>query len=229
MSPNEAGEHHYTFVTNIKRNEVKKRRKRGVLAFDFEARSLEDKQRPEENCVRIGEHRSYFQRDTICKIKYRPYKKKNYIIKTFITNSEKTSARQFLDWLHKERTENRRYTCVAHNGSRYDFFFLIKEFTRQEQLHSPPQLRGTSIISLTYQEHIFKDTACFMPNTLKNLCDSFQIDEGKITECEYRGKTMESMELCMYKPELNFDDFMALKETEPEFWKRGRRVLRRVR
>ena len=148
------------------------------------------KEHPGRDAIQMP--RSYFQRDTICKIKYRPYKKKNYIIKTFTTNSEKTSARQFLDWLHKERTENRRYTCVAHNGSRYDFFFLIKEFTRQEQLHSPPQLRGTSIISLTYQEHIFKDTACFMPNTLKNLCDSFQIDEGKITECEYRAEACET-------------------------------------
>ena len=75
--------------------------------------------------------------------------------KTFITNDEKSSARQFLDWLHWERIHNRKYTCVAHNGARFDFFFLIKEFTEKEQLHSPPQLRGTSVISMTYQRHVF--------------------------------------------------------------------------
>ena len=166
----------------------------------------------------VGNTKSYYQKDTICKVAYRQIRTTKVRYKTFITNDEKSSARQFLDWLHWERIHNRIYTCVAHNGARFDFFYLIKEFTEKEQLHSPPQLRGTSVISMTYQRHVFKDTCCFMTNSLENLCKSFRIEQPKLKEFHYNGKKLSNMELCFYKPELTFAQFMQLRKTEPEFW-----------
>ena len=207
----DAGKHHYVLVTDIVRKKETTRHKRGVLAFDFETRKTEE-------YTMVGKTKSYYLKDTICKIAFRPLRAKNVETKVFITNDEKSSARQFLDWLHIQRTENKRYTCIAHNGARFDFFFLIRAFTRQELLHAPLLLRGTSVISMKYKEHNFKDTCCFMPNSLENLCKSFQITQPKLQEFVYNGKTLSNLELCFYKPELTFKEFMNLQKNEPVFW-----------
>jgi len=221
MAKNTAGEHHYCYVSKMKAIKIKSRRQRGVLAFDFEDRYLKDSDVSNDEMAYtwVGKTKSYFRRDTICKIEYRQNRSKTILKKSFTTVvGGKTSARQFLDWLKEEKIANRRYICVAHNGARFDFFYLIKELTRQEQLHCPPQLRGTSVISMTFHEHVFKDTACFMPNSLDNLCKSFQIEKPKLKEFTYNGKKLSNMELCFYKPELSFKEFMALQQREPKFW-----------
>ena len=118
---------HYHYVKNIvpKTDTTMGKHKRGLLAFDFETRRTED-------WVFVGKTKSYYIKDTICKAVYQGYKKEACEVATFLTHTEgnkKSSARQFLDWLLNERAHNRYYTCIAHNGSRFDFYLLIAEMT----------------------------------------------------------------------------------------------------
>lgn len=194
--------------------EMKLKKRRGVGAFDFETR-------PTDTTYHIGSSIARPLRDTIVKFAYRRVQKKNVCVEGFTTTRNKTSARQFLDWLVEEDRQNRHYTWIAHNGSNFDFYLLYKEMTESEIRHSPIQLRGTSIIGFQFFGHVFKDTYNFMPSSLDKLCKSFKISDenAKLTKFQFDGKELSNTEMCFYKPELAFDEFMALEQQEPNFWK----------
>ena len=98
---------------------------------------------------------------------------------TFISN-EKTCVEQFKDWLSKQSAHGKCYNCFAHNGSRFDHYLFMNTFNENDILDSELQLRGTSIIGLQYKSHLFKDTCCFLVNSLANLCNGYCVtDEEK--------------------------------------------------
>jgi hypothetical protein len=215
---------HYRVVKSMKRRKVAvDKKKRGLLAFDFETRNT-------NVCDFIGEQEARQLRDTICQIVYKPSRSTTVYTRCFTTNAQKTSARQFLDFLHEQHVKNKHFTCIAHNGANFDMYLLMKDMTENEIYHAEIQRRGTSIISANIFDHVFKDTACFMPASLNYLCSSFKIsDENKKLKSfeipvHAEGdeaptmKTLSNMEMCFYKPELSFDEFMQLEKKEPEFW-----------
>ena len=193
--------------------------KRGLLTFDFETRKT-------ENFLLIGESnknkeptKSFYLKDSICGVYYRDYKseEKKHII--FKTNDDKTSSRQFIDWLNLQAKKNKSYNIISHNGSNFDNYFIIAQFTKAEQLESEIQMRGTSIIGINYRGNLFKDSYCFMTTSLSNICKSFKIEHGKITTMDLHDKKITSSQLCFYKPELTFNAFIELEQNDPEFWK----------
>jgi hypothetical protein len=208
---NEGTNQHYVVVENIIEEKPRKY-KRGTLAFDFETRNT-------EAYKMVGDAKSFLLKDTICSIAY--CKNKSDVVErhTFVTNDDESSARQFLNWLKKEHIANRHYVCVAHNGARFDNYLLVKEFTNDELLHTQLNLRGASVIGMTYDNHNFKDPCCFMPNSLENLCKSFKVQTPKLTEFIHEGKVLSNKNLCFYKPELTFKQFMNLQNVESEYWK----------
>ena len=125
---------HYHYIRNIvpKKDNTMGKHKRGLLAFDFETRKTEE-------WVFVGATKSYYIKDTICKAVYQRYKKEYSEVATFVTNTQKSSARQFLDWLINERVAGRFYTCIAHNGSRFDFYILRSVMTEDELLQDAPR------------------------------------------------------------------------------------------
>ena len=62
---------------------------------------------------------------------------------THVDGDQKSSARQFLDWLISERAAGKYYTCIAHNGSRFDFYILRASMTQQELLHADIYLEAS--------------------------------------------------------------------------------------
>jgi hypothetical protein len=166
----------------------------------------------------VGENKSYMLKDAILCVYYKAFQKETYEKLTFRT-SVKSSCRQFLDWLSEEANKNRFYHCLAHNGSRFDLYFLLSYLTEEEQLHTETQLRGYSIIGMQYKSHLFKDSCCFLTNSLDNLCKSFKVKQAKLTEFNYNGSVLTNKNMCFYKPELGFDEFMNLQVTEPEYWR----------
>ena len=90
--------------------------------------------------------------------------------------------------------------------------------TKDELMHSNIRYRGTSVINMLFHGHCFKDTCCYMPATLGKLCEDFRVKCPKLEEFSYEGKVLSNMELCMYKENLTFEQFMNLKAAEPEFW-----------
>jgi hypothetical protein len=201
---------HYYLVLNAKEKIFKdKHTNRGLLCWDIETR-------PTEEYVMVGSQKSYILKPTILCAYYVPYKGKPQKI-TFITD-EYDCCRLFLNWLTLEAHAGRFYHCIAHNGSRFDCYFLTAQLSKTEQLHTETQLRGHSIIGIQYKSHLFKDSCCFLTNSLDSLCKAFKVKQAKLTEFFYNGNEMTNKNICFYRPELCYEDFMDLKYDEPEFW-----------
>lgn len=206
---------HYHYVKNtIAKNVNRAKYKRSLLAFDFETRKI-----GANSYTYVGDTKSYYIKDAICQVVYRDLKSRCMHKLSFRSTPTSSSARQFLDWLLSEHARGKHYTCLAHNGARFDFYLLHEQFTKNEMLHTEMKLRGTSVIQMEFSGHIFKDPCCFMPNSLENLCHAFKVPTPKLQQFTYKGKTLSSMELCFYKPELSCDEFMELQHNEPEYWK----------
>jgi hypothetical protein len=161
--------------------------------------------------------KSFKLKDALCCVYYRPYKlDENESSKrlTLVTNSQKSSARQFMDWLNEEALAGRIYNIIAHNGSRFDFYFLLAAMSELELLDCSLSMRGTAVIGINYRSCLFKDSCCFLTDKLENLCNSFKVgDMSKVTSMELHGKTISSSQLCFYRPELDFDGFLALNDS----------------
>lgn len=198
--------------------------KRGLLTYDFETRNnhkAEAKRRVglfDDGAINYGEVLD----DVICCVTYRPLKRKTLRNKTFISNKKKSSARQFLDFLKEEHINGRHYNCLAHNGSNFDGYLVLKEFTEREMLNNPPpHFRNLSILGMYYYGCVFRDTACYLTGSLSKLCTDFKIDK----ECRKLSKfvlddgtELEGYEICFYKPQLDVEDFLKLQHKEPDFW-----------
>lgn len=205
-------EHYYYVEKAVKKKFIANDKvKRGELYWDLETRNTKE-------FNMIGENRSYILKDTICAIYYRPYKSPFFKKNIFVSNESKSSTRQFLDFLIEQENDNKFYNCVAHNGANFDHYFLLNNLTTEETLETDIQLRGKSIIGLQYHNNLFKDSCCFLTNSLKNLCEAYRIKDKKITSFEYNDRTLTNENICFYKPELSFEEFLELKNKEPEFW-----------
>ncbi len=87
-----------------------------------------------------------------------------------------------------------------------------------ELINTKLQLRGTAILSLNFNNSIFYDSYCFLSKSLDSLCKGFKINKCKLKEFNYKGKILSNYELCFYKPDLNFYEFLELEHKEPEYW-----------
>jgi len=211
-------DNHYTIINEweyTNHQEEGKKKHHGRLAFDIETR-------PDDEIIMVGEQESSVLTSAILSMVYRASrgeKKK----KTFITDRKQNCCLKFLDWLSEEAKNERYYHCVAHNGARFDFYLLMSYFNENDLLQSKTQLRGTSIIGLQYKAHTFKDTCCFLTDSLSNLCDGYLTTPeekafAKKTNIKLGNTMITNYQLCFYKPELGFWDFMELEKNEPEFW-----------
>lgn len=206
---------HYYVVKSFEENNRKNiKTKRGLLTFDFETRPTE-----EYHLIKASNTKSYILKDSICCLYYKEYKTEEFKELTLITNSEKSSARLFIDWLNKEAENNRSYNIIAHNGGKFDFYFVISNLTDKELLETDIQMRGTTIIGINYRGNLFKDSCCFLTDSLSNLSKSFKVEHGKISSMILHGKEISSSQLCFYKPELSFNEFLNLRTNDHEFWK----------
>lgn len=205
-------QHYYAVKSAISKNFTDKKTKRGYIFWDIETR-------PSEDYVMVGNQKSFILKPTILCAYYTPYKSEESHMLTLTTNSTKDCCRQFLDWLSSESMNGRFYHCIAHNGSRFDHYFLLSQLSREEQLHTETQLRGYSLIGIQYKSHLFKDSCCFLVASLDSLCKSYKVKNSKITSFEYNGETLSNKNICFYKPQLTYHEFLNLENIEPEFWK----------
>ena len=83
---------------------------------------------------------------------------------------------------------------------------------------------------MMFCKHVFKDPCCFMPASLDYLCKSFKIDDEnkklkrfQIPVTDEMGTTtmttLTNTEMCFYKPNLNFEEFLQLEQKEKEYWR----------
>lgn len=238
---------HYVVVKSIKEHiDIEdgslnnKKTKRGLLTFDFETRPYlsngvkiqkimkneygeivyDNNNKP----IKYVEY-EYPLVDTLCCVEYIDYKstkiKRKHFIGYFREDKYISSSYQFVKWLQKQSVDKQFYNCIAHNGSRFDFYLIIKALSEIEKITDidKVQFRGLSVIGVQLFSHLFKDSCCFLTNSLNNLCKNFKVETSKITSFELDGKTISNEQLCFYKPELDVKEFLELQNKEPEYWK----------
>ena len=201
--------------------------RRGLLTYDFETRNdlSQNAQRRvglyDDGSIRYGQ----VLQDVVCCVTYRPLcrKQNNEMLhKIFVTNDKKSSARQFLDFLNDEHIAGRHYHCLAHNGSNFDAYLVLKEYTEAEMLNNPPpHFRNLSILGMYYYGNVFRDTACYLTGSLDKLCKDFKIAKEHAKLGEFildNGRILVKYEICFYKPHLDVRDFIKLSHKEPDFW-----------
>ena len=120
--------------------------------------------------------------------------------------------------MNEESKQNHSYNILAHNGGNFDFYFVISSLTEKELLDCEIQMRGITIIGINYRGNLFKDSYCFLTNSLKTLSSSFDVEHGKLTNMMLHEKSITSSQLCFYKPELTFQQFLDLQYTDVKFW-----------
>ena len=237
---------HYVVVKTVKKyKEIEegslndKRTKRGNLTFDFETRPLlsggikikkilkdayGDVIYDTNNKPKTYYEYEYPLYDTLCCIEYNDNRMTEKHHKAFVgyyhNDKYVSSAYQFVKWLQVQSNKGKCYNCVAHNGSRFDMYLLTKavaeiDITCVEKV----QFRGLSIIGMQLFSHLFKDSCCFLTNSLSNLSKNFKVETAKITSFVLDGNTITNEQLCFYKPELDVKEFLELRHKEPEYWK----------
>lgn len=206
---------HYYPVVNFVEKKVSEKKRRKLLAFDFETRPTED-----YITIKATGEKMYILKDTIASVYYEKgdSRTNNFIKMIITTDNEKTSARKFIDFLIQSDIDHIHFNIIAHNGSNFDFYFILAEMTEEEYSECDINFRGTSVIGIEFKGHKFKDSRCFLANSLEKLSKNFQVEDGKITKFQLHGEEISSANLCFYKHELKFDDFMKLKNTDIEFW-----------
>ena len=203
--------HYYVLTKFTPKDRVNKKSRRGIMMFDIETR-------PTSDFIMIGNNKSYLLKDVICNVYYNNCNSKITNELHLVTDKDKSSVRKFLDFLNEQSKINKTYHVLAHNGGNFDFYFLMAQLEKLELKDSKPQLRGITIIGLNYRGNLFKDTCCFLTNSLSNLSKDYKVEHGKITDMELHGKKITSSQLCFYRPELSFDEFLDLQNTDKEFW-----------
>jgi len=215
-------EGHYFPVKSweIKIMKTKREQNCGLMVVDLETRRTDE-------YVTIGtEGESNFQKiyklkDTITCCYLKRYQSDVWVKYLFATEPNgKSSAEIFMDFLRQESFNRHYYKIVAHNGGNFDYYFLKDAMTKKEIEKAGFMMRGMTIMTFKFHGNEFKDTCLFMPFSLEKLCVDFKVgDQSKITEVEIQGKKYTNKQLCFYRSDLTFDEFMNLQETDKEFWK----------
>ena len=217
--------HHYSIITDatLIPKDPERKVKRGQLFWDIETRVIDAENaysvlRKDVGKPRVEQQRLHHMGDAITHMCYTDYKATEQRAHSFETSSDKTSLRQFIDWLVAQSRAGKHYYAYAHNGGNFDVYFMMAAFTPEEKLQYKPTMRGSTIIKLEFCGHIFIDTMCFMATSLERLSNNYQVKTPKLTEFVVAGTPLTSLQMCFYRPELTLLQFMLLKRTKPEFW-----------
>lgn len=186
---------------------------KGIAFWDLETR-------PSERTIKLFGRDNKVLKDTILKVVYRDWRCTERKKILFTTTPDKSSVRKFQEWITHQSNNNKHYTFIAHNASRFDNYFFVANLPEIEQFHCKLSFRGLGIIKMQYKGNIFLDSCCFMPDSLSNLCKDYKVEEGKLVKFNLDGIEYTNENLCFYGGDnLDFWSFMDLKNTKPEFWK----------
>lgn len=214
---------HYYAVKDVETKKIKEfdqvsKNGRHILTWDCETRPTDEFITIRKGCKDKNgndiSYKSYKIKDTITSIAYMA-SRGQMIKKTFTTRPEKSSARQFIDWLKQSK---QKYKCYAHNGASFDNYFFISELTQEEFMKCKITKLGLRFAQIEFYGHNLTDSRLHLISSLEKLCEDYRIQTPKLTEFSYNGRVLSNKEMCFYKPELTFFDFMDLQQNEPEFW-----------
>lgn len=211
---------HFMAVKEAKEKEpLKEKRTRRVLAtWDSETRQTDEYITIRKGCKDVNgkdiSYRSYKLKDTITSFAYQS-NRGEMLKRTFVTNDEKSSMRQFIDFL---KTSKQKFKCYAHNGASFDNYFFLANLTEEEFRSCKITKLGLRFAQIEIFGHNLTDSRLHLIASLDTLCKDYRVETAKLTKFIVNGKILTNTEMCFYKPHLKFNEFMDLQRTEPEFW-----------
>lgn len=204
---------HYTPIvrTEVHEEHTKKKQvQRRLLAWDVETGVFDKCRRLKETILHAvyrtngGDRRSQDKDKTV-----------NIQHIYFRSLSSQSACRQFLDWLKDQHTQGYAYRCYAHNGARFDHYFLMQSLTQEELLDNKifsHFRKGFSIISMRYYDTDFRDSYQFLTFSLSYLCKSFDTQQVKLSDnlvfkaSDGTTHHLTSSELCFWRPGMSDQD-----------------------
>ena len=213
---------HYTAIISSEKlkkvGESSAKVKRNILTWDCETRQTDEfitiRAGAKDKFGNDASYRSYKLKDTITSIAYMG-NRGQMMTHTFISNNDKSSTRQFVDWLLQSK---QKFHCYAHNGASFDNYFFLENLTEEEYKSAEITKLGLRFASIRFAGHELTDSRLHLVSSLESLCGDYKVETPKMTEFVVNGKKLTNTEMCFYKPELGFWEFMTLQQSEPEFW-----------
>lgn len=135
----------------------------------------------------------------------------------FYSDPEQTCARKLINYLKQSKQKHKFY---AHNGGSFDIYFILNELTPEERPSDDEAIfkKGLSFPQVHLFGHSFYDTRCHMNGSLEQLCKDHKVSISKQTKVTLHGKVISTKQLCFYRPDLSYLEFLKLRKTDPEFW-----------
>jgi hypothetical protein len=123
------------------------------------------------------------------------------------------TTEDFIDWVLQPHHKN--YTCIAHNGGRYDFHFVKQDIIRR-RIPSFDIVNGNTYIysSLNAHKIRFIDSYQFIPIALRKFPETFGLAEAKKGYFPYRFFTTERLNYEGIMPPIDMFDFGQLSDQE---------------
>jgi hypothetical protein len=155
-------------------------KKKALLVWDIECQ-LEESNNGELMQTFVEDAEGYYTDQTCNIIKvYRTHKPIMVCVADVYSPFKMTfkgpeCIKQFLAFL-KEYNKG-KVVAIAHNSAKYDSRIVFNELLNSDDLKDcRPIARGSKIIQLSWDEVVFRDSFCHLPNALKVLAKSMNLD-----------------------------------------------------
>ena len=119
---------------------------------------------------------------------------------------------RFLDWLAEEADAGRYKSLIAHNGARFDHFFVLDRIMARDlafDISKGVLVKGTQILSISWRGHEFRDSMKHLASSLEKLSKDFKVSTPKIKSVVVDGQEIGSMELCTMRKHLTPREYLA--------------------
>lgn len=117
---------------------------------------------------------------------------------------------KFLDWLYDEAFEGRPMILKAHNGSRFDNFFVLQEIQRNPKFAKHFKFKdivskGSKIVTFSWLGHEFQDSSLHLTGKLETVCKNYK---APIQKQKSTNGGDDTMELCLRYPTLGPQEYL---------------------
>lgn len=109
---------------------------------------------------------------------------------------------KFLDWLYDEAFAGRPMILKAHNGSRFDNFFVLQEIQRNPKFAKYFKFneivsKGSKIVTFSWLGHEFQDSSLHLTGKLETVCKNFK---APIQKQKSTIDGVDTMKICLSDP-----------------------------
>ena len=128
---------------------------------------------------------------------------------------------EFLRYLLDEHANKRNYRIYAHNGGRFDFYFILNEIWSNDDWRKGLRRgefynivwRGTKILAFSWFGHTFVDSLNFLTMKLDDVGKKFKLENRKMKDGV---QGMNSTEILLAHPHLNPEKYMEWIQEDEE-------------